>query len=1342
MKRLRSMRSIAVLLVISLVITICVPYEFRCYASDIDYVAEAFAKIVDNATEIEEARADSMDFGSTNDWKTARNVDHLPWNFFHICVQLQICKQYDNVEKEKRIYYTKEIDGKLYGSADLYYEKSDVTYLWEVKPISYKFGEKRAIAKTQLDNYVKYAQLEGNHINQYGNDSIQNGKMLVTLFIPRVNGIEQVVYQINWYNEGEGLILYTFKRASSGIQPNEQEQYETNPVSVKKKQYEYVYVTTILESDFTSETETENGTESSHTLNHDISYYIRLLGIVLTVAGGAGGTVAIAKKIYNNNSVSETQNYYAVKLATAVIPVVACVGFNSFNVQAASDEQIDALDEAANEVLSLLYALYGEQFVNELTKALDEGNEEKINVLIEEIQNLEGDYEDASSAAPPRDPLIIDLGTPGINLTTMSDGVNFDLDKNGFAERTAWIGNEDGFLVYDKNKNGVVDNGGELFGDRFQMENGEISASGFEALISLDDNEDGIINQEDKFFSELSIWIDSNHNGKTDEGELLTLDEIGIISIDTEYVVENNVDTGTGTMCAEYSKVMFAEEEKKIGEFWFPVKASDTTQGDKKTAGNVPDITEAVKEDTTGYLSQLCICFENEDDVALKHRYLKEILYYITDADDIAPDSRGGNIDARDLHIIEQFMGRKFEGVDGSNPNSAAAEILKNIYNEIETVYYNILNMETGFGGLTCIVGEYLDENDNRQIYVYAYDDIVMGAENGEIDEDSVMLVYDIAMYLKEFDKRNNTNYFLEFSDRYSSRSEEYAYMLELVKSGNTFLGTTSDDTFSGTEKNDFIFGEEGDDKLLGGNGTDYIYGGLGNDVMDGGEGTDYYFIEQNHGNDVILDEKGISNIIFSDELEYDCYSYSINDDYEFVVHNELTGENVVISKFINNSLNYNVRFGDKIRITGGGTECEIIEGTSGSDNLSSSKGLNIFKGNSGDDIINGGEYMDIAYGGDGNDQIYGANGTNLLFGGNGNDTIYDGDNIGYLSGEAGDDILFAGGGDDMLDGGTGDDIMQGDHGDDVYVFRRGYNSDVINDSMGNNIIRIYGYMPEQIKASTNTNKDLIIEFNDTEDKLTIQKYFEDGDNKSFILKFEDGTNLSKNDIVVESGVVEGTDGDDWLTIEDANGGIAYSYAGNDGITGGEGNDRLYGNEGNDRLYGNGGDDYLVGGAGDDTLDGGNGNDTYVYGLNDGNDIINDWSGDSRVELSDINLQDVEISYRNNSDLIIKNVETGDTLTVSGFRWNQGAWEFVFKNNKVVKVNKETLEIEIVSGSDDEISDDFENQEKNDIIVPNDESEEITEDNISDEMLDSDVDGSSYEDEAISENTSGIVDSE
>ncbi len=98
---------------------------------------------------------------------------------------------------------------------------------------------------------------------------------------------------------------------------------------------------------------------------------------------------------------------------------------------------------------------------------------------------------------------------------------------------------QDGFLARDLNANGLIDNGGELFGTP--------TLNGFEALKALDSNADGNITAADAAFSSLRIWKDANHNGITDVGELTTLDANNITSID---VVVHYAATSSGEVNA------------------------------------------------------------------------------------------------------------------------------------------------------------------------------------------------------------------------------------------------------------------------------------------------------------------------------------------------------------------------------------------------------------------------------------------------------------------------------------------------------------------------------------------------------------------------------------------------------------------------------------------------------------------------------------------------------------------------------------------------------------------------------------------------------------------------
>jgi LysM repeat protein len=114
------------------------------------------------------------------------------------------------------------------------------------------------------------------------------------------------------------------------------------------------------------------------------------------------------------------------------------------------------------------------------------------------------------------DPLVIDLDGDGIKLVNINkSNAMFDLTGFGFANKTGWISSGDAFLVWDKNNNGRIDDISEMFGSGNQ--------SGFKALALYDTNRDGRIDAFDDVFKNLKLWQDRNGDGRTDEGELLSL---------------------------------------------------------------------------------------------------------------------------------------------------------------------------------------------------------------------------------------------------------------------------------------------------------------------------------------------------------------------------------------------------------------------------------------------------------------------------------------------------------------------------------------------------------------------------------------------------------------------------------------------------------------------------------------------------------------------------------------------------------------------------------------------------------------------------------------------------
>jgi hypothetical protein len=126
------------------------------------------------------------------------------------------------------------------------------------------------------------------------------------------------------------------------------------------------------------------------------------------------------------------------------------------------------------------------------------------------------------------DPIMFDLDSDGFELSSYTQGARFDILGNGKQANTAFVNGGDAFLALDRNRDGQITSGSELFGDQ----NGAVN--GFEELRKLDSNGDGVINRTDRDCAQLLLWRD-NGDGKSDPGELLSLAEAGIEEISLQY---------------------------------------------------------------------------------------------------------------------------------------------------------------------------------------------------------------------------------------------------------------------------------------------------------------------------------------------------------------------------------------------------------------------------------------------------------------------------------------------------------------------------------------------------------------------------------------------------------------------------------------------------------------------------------------------------------------------------------------------------------------------------------------------------------------------------------------
>ena len=810
------------------------------------------------------------------------------------------------------------------------------------------------------------------------------------------------------------------------------------------------------------------------------------------------------------------------------------------------------------------------------------------------------DFNAARNWVQPRDPLVLDLDNDGIEAIGINTSapILFDHNGDGIKNATGWINADDGIVVFDRNGNGLIDSGLELFGDNTVLTRGpkagQTAANGYEAIADLDLNEDGALNSTDAAYTQLRIWQDANQDGISQASELHTLSELGIASINVAGTA-SSINLGNGNTqpwsgsftrsdgssgvsgVAEVTGSLLLASNNFYREFTDDpeLTASAVALPQMQGSGAVRDLRPAMSLGSPqasaleAALSQYAEASTRDAQRTLLDQLVQSWGATSTMSTSIQTNratNNGATATVIELFAqsnpelyaqitaLEQFNGDTVlsQWVRNSSHTVWREDLQRWVTESYQVVSYSAQQealIHEAYTALRESVYSALVAQTRLQPYL---DSINLTIDESGIGFDTSALSAMVDASLQA-DVRNGAIDLVELNLFTQSTLHATGYdgmgRLRTVLAGLPTNSPLQAELVSlGVHLTSGTGGEAGE-VFLGGSGNDYFFGGAGNDVLDAGSGDDS--LRGDDGDDFIFGGGGWDNI-------------------------------------------------------GGGAGNDVLEGGTGNDWLG---------GDGGDDVLDGG-------GGD--DQLQGGSGADTyMFGrGYGKDEIHnsDSDAVGIKP----DTILLGA-------GISASDIALTRSGDSLLLTITG-TADVLQ-------VWNYFYLDG---ASSNSVESIKFQDGTTWDVATIKQMAlisTDGDDT--LIGYETDDIISGGQGIDD---IDGRGGNDVL-----NGG-----GGSDQLSGKEGNDTLLGGDGNDGLYGDEGDDTLDGGAGDDWLRGGIGADTYLFGRGSGQDIIRDI--DSVVGNRDvielgagISQADVKLTRSAAGDLVLSVANSADTLTINSY---------------------------------------------------------------------------------------------
>ena len=228
-------------------------------------------------------------------------------------------------------------------------------------------------------------------------------------------------------------------------------------------------------------------------------------------------------------------------------------------------------------------------------KAWGNGGNVQFGISMDHAKNMTAHAADKNLFVDASSPLVLDINRNGkldlIDVKDRKHDIRFDHTGAKLGLPSGWVLPGDGLLVLDINGNGKIDSGRELFGeyshslkpvDKWSTTHFD---HGFSALAQYDSNKDGKVDSADKIFKKLRIWRDKNSNGRSEKGELSTLDAIGIASLNLKYEMTGTPHNFRRVAGNEVPYLGdFRWKDGKWGEMsdvWFAVDRYTTTASSK-----------------------------------------------------------------------------------------------------------------------------------------------------------------------------------------------------------------------------------------------------------------------------------------------------------------------------------------------------------------------------------------------------------------------------------------------------------------------------------------------------------------------------------------------------------------------------------------------------------------------------------------------------------------------------------------------------------------------------------------------------------------------------------------